>query len=56
MKIKAFFKIISHLLCILVLTILTQIGGVMYLLALLIISKKNQDTNLKEPFFLPSYT
>lgn len=50
MKIKAFFKIISHLLCILVLTILTQIGGVMYLLTLLIISKKKSRYKLKRAF------
>ena len=48
MKFKA--SLIVHLLCILVLTILTQIGGIIYLLILLIISKKKSKYRLKRAF------
>lgn len=39
MKIKASIKIIIHIIFIVVLTISTQIGGIIYLMTLLIISK-----------------
>ena len=47
MKFKASLTIILHLLCILVLTILTQIGGIIYLLILLTITKKKPKYRLK---------
>jgi hypothetical protein len=56
MKIKASIKIIIHIIFIVVLTISTQIGGIIYLMTLLVISKKNQNIKLKEYSFSLYYT
>jgi energy-coupling factor transporter transmembrane protein EcfT len=51
MKIKASIKIIIHIIFIVVLTISTQIGGIIYLMILLIISKKKPKYKIKRVFF-----
>lgn len=51
MKFKFFIKIILHLLCFVILTALTQIGGIIYLISLFIISKKKPKYRIKRILF-----
>ena len=51
MKIKSFLRIIIHLLISVFLTFTTQIGGVLYLISLLLISNKKSNYKLKRTFF-----
>ncbi|WP_233269893.1 hypothetical protein [Polaribacter sp. L3A8] len=51
MLIKSFIKRIIHLFISVVLTVITQIGGVIYLISLLIISKKSSKYKLKRTLF-----
>ncbi len=47
MKFKSFLKILLHSLCAIILTILTQIGGIIYIISLLFISRKKSKYRLK---------
>jgi hypothetical protein len=47
MKFKAFIKILLHFLLVIILTILTQIGGVIYIISLLFISRKKSKYRVK---------
>lgn len=51
MRIKTFLKIIIHLLISVFLTFTTQIGGVLYLISLLLISNKKSNYKFKRTFF-----
>lgn len=51
MRIKTFLKIFIHLLISVFLTFTTQIGGVLYLISLLLISNKKSNYKLKRIFF-----
>lgn len=51
MKFKFFIKITLHLFLIILLTVLTQIGGIVYLISLCIISNKKSKYLLKRIFF-----
>ena len=50
MKFKAFLKIFLHSLCVIFFTILTQIGGVIYIISLLLISRKKTKYRIKRTF------
>ncbi|KGL62784.1 hypothetical protein [Polaribacter sp. Hel1_85] len=51
MKIKSFLRIIIHLLISVFLTFITQIGGILYLISLLLISNKKSNYQLKRTLF-----
>jgi hypothetical protein len=47
MKFKAFLKILLHSLCVIILTIVTQIGGIIYIISLLCVSRKKSKHRIK---------